>query len=54
MSRLSRRQQWLCDIIIVHLVGAVGMLLALQGWKSRIVNLQGLCGREAIHFSMSG
>lgn len=38
MSRLSRRQQWLYGIVVVHLVGAVGMLLALQGWRSRIVN----------------
>jgi hypothetical protein len=38
MSRLSRRQQLLCGIVVVHLVGAMGMLLALQGWRSRSVN----------------
>jgi hypothetical protein len=38
MARLSSRQQLLCGIIVVHLVGAVGMLLALQGWRSRTVN----------------
>ena len=33
-----RHHPLLCGIAFVHLVATVGMLLALQGWKSRLVN----------------
>ena len=39
MCRSSRRHQLLCGLVVVHLVGAAGMLVALQGWRSRVVNV---------------
>ena len=49
MSRLSRRQQLLCGLVMVHLVGAAGMLLALQGWESRIINFDLVPHVESAH-----